>query len=262
MPPHQFYFKRKVGLKANSGRDSDGKAMNPIGLTVENNFSVGYLGETVATFGANLRRLRKAAGIRAKDLAAKLPVSRSTVSGWENDKKGLPETPTLLKLAKALNVSVEALLEGVDEAYSAQQEARVDALLEDMRTGREATTQEMERLIAAGDPEAALSLGIDMIAKFEQIMAMRRAGSESREARLSPEAIAVARAFEDGSLTLRGLISVAIDFDRQKAGGAAAASGAPDATPGESSSRPQGPATDNSAPQHREKSPEPDDETA
>jgi phage repressor protein C with HTH and peptisase S24 domain len=77
----------------------------------------GCIFPTVATFGENVKRLREAKPLKAKDLAQLLGVSPSVVSGWENDRSGLPETPTLLKIAKALNVSIDALLSGVDLEY-------------------------------------------------------------------------------------------------------------------------------------------------
>ncbi len=71
----------------------------------------------VPTFGDNVRRLRESKGLKAKELAEMLDVGPSVVSAWENDRGGLPETPTLLRVAKALRTSVESLLAGVDEDY-------------------------------------------------------------------------------------------------------------------------------------------------
>jgi transcriptional regulator with XRE-family HTH domain len=69
-------------------------------------------------FGENVRELRRAAGYRyAKDFAAALGKSTTVVSKWENDRTGLPETPTLFLLAKALGVSINRLLRNVDPAY-------------------------------------------------------------------------------------------------------------------------------------------------
>lgn len=58
---------------------------------------------SVATFGQNLQRLRERAGF--------------IVSKLENDQQGLPEGPTLIRLAKVLKCSVDELLEGVDADY-------------------------------------------------------------------------------------------------------------------------------------------------
>jgi transcriptional regulator with XRE-family HTH domain len=86
-------------------------------LRVQKIFSVGYC-VAVGSFGANLKRARLAAGFRkAKDFALALGVKPPVVSEWEHDKGGLPETPTLLRIAKATGTSVESLLVGVDPEY-------------------------------------------------------------------------------------------------------------------------------------------------
>lgn len=80
--------------------------------------ALGYLFPSVATFGGNLTKLRERAGFKtAKALADALDVVPSMISKLENDQQGLPEGPTLLRLAKALRCSVEELLEGVDRDY-------------------------------------------------------------------------------------------------------------------------------------------------
>ena len=71
----------------------------------------------MASFGENVKRLRERVGLaRAKTLAKSIGVAPSVVSRWENDKTGLPEGPTLLKLAKVLDCSLDDLLDGVDPA--------------------------------------------------------------------------------------------------------------------------------------------------
>lgn len=74
----------------------------------------------VSSFSENVRRLRGRAGLRSNELAAAIGVRPSVVSRWETSKGGLPETPTLLKLAKALRCTVEELLVGVDVDYDLQ----------------------------------------------------------------------------------------------------------------------------------------------
>lgn len=54
----------------------------------------------------------------------KLGVAPPVLSAWENDRGGMPETPTLLRLAKALGCSVEELLAGVDAEYDLVATAR------------------------------------------------------------------------------------------------------------------------------------------
>ena len=59
----------------------------------------------------NLKTLRKQRGLSQQELAVRLHVVRQTVSKWE---KGLsvPDADTLIKIAKILEVSVQALLGG------------------------------------------------------------------------------------------------------------------------------------------------------
>lgn len=86
---------------------------------------MGYLFATLATFGGNVIALRERAGFdTAKSLALALEVAPSVVSRWENNLTGLPEAPTLLKLAKALTCSIEELLDGVDVEYQQMLERR------------------------------------------------------------------------------------------------------------------------------------------
>lgn len=71
------------------------------------------------TFGQNLKALRERAGFKtAKSLADALGVVPSVISKMENDLQGLPETPTLLRLAKVLRCSIDELLGGLDSGYS------------------------------------------------------------------------------------------------------------------------------------------------
>lgn len=78
-------------------------------------------GMPVSAFGQNIKRLRlaKQPPLRAKELARLIETDPAVISRWEQGKAGLPETPTLLRLAKNLEVSVDQLLDGVDDAYDA-----------------------------------------------------------------------------------------------------------------------------------------------
>jgi transcriptional regulator with XRE-family HTH domain len=91
---------------------------------VAENSLAGYLWP-VPSFGENLKRIRQRSRLKSKDVAERVDVAKSVVSGWENNRRGLPETPTLFKLAKALNCSIEELLQGVDEEYEAAVQKRV-----------------------------------------------------------------------------------------------------------------------------------------
>ena len=54
----------------------------------------------------NIKLLRKLAGLRQEDLAAKLGVSRQTIIAIENDKYN-PTLELAMKIAKLLNMYVE-----------------------------------------------------------------------------------------------------------------------------------------------------------
>lgn len=69
------------------------------------------------SFGSNVKRLRKARGMKAMDLAEQLGVKGGTLSDWERDRRGIPEGPTLIRFAKTLGCSLDDLLAGVDPAY-------------------------------------------------------------------------------------------------------------------------------------------------
>lgn len=93
--------------------------MQDVNLQTNIYFTDGYTSAVVGTFGDNVRRLRIAAGLKGNQLARRVNVTPPVVSGWEKNRTGLPETPTLLKLAKAMRCTVDDLLDGVDEEYAA-----------------------------------------------------------------------------------------------------------------------------------------------
>ena len=61
------------------------------------------------SFGENLRNIRKQRNITQEGLAEALGVSRQAISKWESD-SGYPETEKLIALSKALNISIDYLL--------------------------------------------------------------------------------------------------------------------------------------------------------
>lgn len=64
------------------------------------------------TFGKRLRELRKSKSISQLDLAAKIGVSRQTLSKWENDAV-LPDIPNVIALAEFFHVTTDYLLRGI-----------------------------------------------------------------------------------------------------------------------------------------------------
>ena len=63
------------------------------------------------TFGERLKQYRRAKGLTQQELADLLGVSNKSISRWESD-GGYPDVPLLLPLARALQVSVDDLLDG------------------------------------------------------------------------------------------------------------------------------------------------------
>lgn len=60
-------------------------------------------------FGKRLKKLRKEAGITQKELADEIGVNRATIAGYETKGKE-PSYDTLIKIARALNCSLDVLL--------------------------------------------------------------------------------------------------------------------------------------------------------
>jgi len=67
----------------------------------------------MATFGERVRAPRLKAGLKGKDLAARLSVKPSQVSNWENDRYKSVELETAGRIARALDVKLHELLDGV-----------------------------------------------------------------------------------------------------------------------------------------------------
>ena len=88
------------------------------------------------SLGENIRRLRRRSGLQTqKALADLLNVPQPQVSNWENDRYSILETMTLVKIAKGLRCSVDALLAGVDPDYDRVREARGEPARVDSKVG-------------------------------------------------------------------------------------------------------------------------------
>lgn len=74
-------------------------------------------GVPVSAFGENVKRIRTLRRMKAVELARRMKTDPSVISRWEQGHGGLPETPTLIRLARQLEVSVDDLLADVDPAY-------------------------------------------------------------------------------------------------------------------------------------------------
>ena len=96
----------------------------------------------MTTFGKNLTRYRRAAGLTQEALAEALGVSRQAVGKWEAG-AAYPEAEKLPPLADMLHCSLDALLRGAEEPESAAEPENGD------REGAAAAPE------AAADPAAA-----------------------------------------------------------------------------------------------------------
>ena len=67
--------------------------------------------------GRRIRELRTAHGMSQDDLAARVYVSRQTISSWENGKT-YPDVQSLLLLSEIFGASVDSLIKGDVEAMN------------------------------------------------------------------------------------------------------------------------------------------------
>jgi len=68
------------------------------------------------SFGRNLRRCREQAGLDQTTLATLCGVKQGAVSNWERG-KAFPQPTALPKIASILGVTLDDLLQGIDEDY-------------------------------------------------------------------------------------------------------------------------------------------------
>jgi transcriptional regulator with XRE-family HTH domain len=89
--------------------------------TLYGNIPVGYAsGVSLAT---NVRRLRRAAELTQAALSDRIGIGQSSISKWEKGQTD-PELEMLPRLARALGVTVDELIRGVDVEYDAQLQSR------------------------------------------------------------------------------------------------------------------------------------------
>lgn len=76
------------------------------GIIMENNLK----SQKHMSLGEKIKDARKLSGLTQEQLANKLAVSRQAITKWESD-KGIPDIENIKILAKALNVSIDYLLD-------------------------------------------------------------------------------------------------------------------------------------------------------
>ncbi|MGR3758933.1 helix-turn-helix domain-containing protein [Roseobacteraceae bacterium NS-SX3] len=85
-----------------------------------------WYGPDAATFGDRVAAAREAAGMTQAQLARRLGVKKSTLSGWEQDLSE-PRANKLSMMAGLLNVSIMWLMTGEGEGMSQPSEVELEA---------------------------------------------------------------------------------------------------------------------------------------
>jgi transcriptional regulator with XRE-family HTH domain len=100
---------------------------------------------TVPTVAENIVHLRKAAGYaEAADFARAIRMSPSQLADLETKRHDIPNTRTLLRLAKGLKTTLDALLDGVDPDYDTIR--RAVAASGEVETGQSEIVREASKL--------------------------------------------------------------------------------------------------------------------
>jgi len=112
-----------------------------------------WFGPDTATFGDRVAGAREAAGMTQAQLARRLGVKKTTLSGWEQDMSE-PRANKLSMMAGLLNVSIVWLLTGEGDGMSAPEDEAVSspdftgvlAELREIRAGMRANAERAGRL--------------------------------------------------------------------------------------------------------------------
>lgn len=98
------------------------------------------------SLGSNIKKFRKELGITQEELAGMLFVTSQAVSKWESE-AGLPDTAQIVPLAKALNVTTDALF-GIEAAeYDEELAKKVEREANSIRDGGD----QVQGAVAAAD---------------------------------------------------------------------------------------------------------------
>lgn len=122
--------------------------------------SATYAVVQMPSLGANIKRLRKQRGIGKADLARSIGVVYQRVQDWENDRYERVELTTLFRLARGLRVSIDDLVEGLDDEYES---VKRDLVRQgsDLESGR---PQDVGGPLDGGTSARVLSLLQDLVA--------------------------------------------------------------------------------------------------
>lgn len=131
---------------------------------VKSNFTE-YMAET---FGQWLERKRNAAGLNQTELAARSRVTKATISLYEQDRVEQPRPKQLVKIAKALGVSIEEIRDAASQRSKPQNLEQLLEILEhlgvenlhlsDHDRFRTATPDELQEVLDAVQLAVAVTL--------------------------------------------------------------------------------------------------------
>ena len=83
-----------------------------------------FIGGVLVSFGEKIKELRSENGLSAIDITKKLGLTVNIVYAWEHN-RNFPNIPTLIKLSKIFNVSVDYLL-GLEDDESSIAASHID----------------------------------------------------------------------------------------------------------------------------------------
>ncbi len=103
-------------------------------------------------FKDNLKSELDYQGILVKELAAKCGISKNTIGNYLTGHNSLPSADTAVKIAKALNVTVEYLITGSDaknflEEANSQKSIKYRKIIDDLQTLDDLDLEAVETLV-------------------------------------------------------------------------------------------------------------------
>lgn len=100
------------------------------------------------TFNERLREEIEYKGIVIKEISAKIGISNNTFLSYINSRNVMPNVETAVKIAKALDVSVEYLVTGVDSFYS-EKNKQIKEITRDLSSLDSKTLESLKKMIHA-----------------------------------------------------------------------------------------------------------------
>lgn len=174
--------------------------------------------------GSTIAALRKSRGLTQEQLAALVGVSGPAVSKWETD-ASCPDVALLCPLARALNTTVDALLQ-FEAALTDEEVARqINALMETLpQKGADACEEELRRLVCRWPGCTALQFNAAMVCDgFEMFFPDAQPEQIARWRALKRELLEQVRAsgtaayWQATTIQLAGLALAQDDPDRAEA---------------------------------------------